>query len=118
MAIMSVTSSVIESVVTDVNPTTASRDTFEWTMRVWRSADRVITTDANAARRQAYEDAASEVLARLGECATATDLSAYFWSEKLLMLVGAASIRPDGRTLNTQVIAAAACWRRLAQLVA
>ena len=112
---MSVTSSVIESTVTEVTP---ARDTFEWTLRVWRSADRVVTTDSNVARRQAYEDAVGEVLAQLADHVTSTDLSASFWSERLVFIAGQASIRRDGRVLNTQVVSAAACWRRLAQLMA
>lgn len=117
---MSVSTSVIESATTETTPTTTTgaKDTFEWTLRVWRSADRVITTDSNEARRQAYEDAVGEVMAQLGDCATTADLSNTFWSERLSMLSGAASIRPDGRVLNTQVVSAAACWRRLARLMA
>ena len=112
---MSVTSSVIESTVTEVNP---AKDTFEWTLRVWRSADRVVTTDSNGARRQAYEDAVNEVLAQLAFCVTSADLSTSFWSERLVLIAGKSSIRRNGRVLNTQVVSAAACWRRLAQLMA
>lgn len=112
---MSVTSSVIETTVPEATP---ARDTFEWTLRVWRSADRVVTTDSNVARRRAYEDAIAEVLAQLHFCATSADLTDSFWSERLVFVAGQASIRRDGRALNTQVISAAACWRRLAQLMA
>ncbi len=97
--------------------TLPARDSAEWTLQLWRSAERIVTSDPTPDRRRAYEVAIGESMAQLAPCATQQELTETYWSERLLFVTAGSSIRSDGRVLNSQVIAAAACWRRLAQLI-
>jgi len=100
---------------TTANQTSAST---EWTLQVWRSAAQAVATDPNVERRHAYEAAIGEMLTTLPANLTMQELAARFWSESLMMLAARVSVRRDGRVLNAQVIAAAACWRQLSYAVA
>lgn len=95
-----------------------SAQSVEWTLQVWRSAANSIATDPQAERRTAYVAAVAEMSVDLPEHFTTQELVTRFWSETLMMSAARASVRSDGRVLNAQVIAAAACWDAFSRVVA
>src|SRR5262249_42595708 len=86
-------------------------DTRENLLRLWRSAAQVVRTDPVAARRAAYEAAIAEVRAQLPPHTSFEDLmNSYAEVSRAAIAVMATRLRRDGRLVNEQVVAGAACW--------
>ncbi len=107
-----------ESTTSTTTQAQQSAQSVEWTLQLWRSAASVIATDPQTERRAAYVAAVAEMSVSMPESRTTQELVTRFWSEALMMMAARASVRSDGRVLNAQVIAAAACWEALERMVA
>jgi len=84
-------------------------------LHLWQTAAQVVATDPIAPRKQAYEQAIDLVSPHLPPFTTVQDLANQFWQAELQATATVASLSATGRVLNHQVIAAAACWKRVAQ---
>ena len=86
-------------------------------LHIWRSADEAIQTDPTLARRQAYARAVDAIGAQMPSFTDVDELIAYYWSGRMQASAALASISQQGYVLNYQVIAAAACWQALPQVM-
>ena len=99
------------SVAVGVSSTPRGDDARENLLRLWRSAAQVVRTDPVAARRAAYEAAIDEVLAQLPSLGSFEALmDSYGTISRAAIEVMATRLRRDGRLVNEQVVAGAACW--------
>ncbi len=83
---------------------------------MWRTAANVVATDPIETRRQAYEQAIALVNEQLQPYTSVRELADQFWMTNLQAVAAVASLQSAGKVLNHQVVAAAACWRRIHQL--
>ena len=97
---------------------TTQQEALAATLHVWRTAAQVVATDPLAVRQQAYEVAIMRTGTELPPYAHIKDLVDRYWSAELLAIAAVASLGQQGRVLNYQVVAAAACWRHLRHLLA
>ena len=84
-------------------------------LQLWQTAAQVVASDPIATRKQAYEQAIDLVSSHLPPFTTVQDLANQFWQAELQATATVASLSATGRILNHQVIAAAACWNKVAQ---
>jgi hypothetical protein len=92
-----------------------SRTSLATLLHLWQTAAQVVATDPIAARKQAYEHAIDLVSSQLPLFTTVQDLANQFWQAELQATATVASLSGTGRILNHQVVAAAACWGKVAQ---
>ena len=97
--------------------TTTMRASVEATLHLWRTAAQAVATDPRPERRGAYEAAIACVFAQLAPYTSMQALMAESWTIKLWSLAAAAGLNASGKVLNYQVVAAAACWQRLCQVL-
>jgi hypothetical protein len=84
-------------------------------LHLWQTAAQVVASDPIAVRKQAYEQAIDLVSSHLPPFTAVQDLANQFWQAELQAMATLASLSATGRILNHQVIAAAACWDKVAQ---
>jgi hypothetical protein len=84
-------------------------------LHLWQTAAQVVASDPVATRKQAYEQAIDLVSSHLPPFTTVHDLANQFWKAELQATATVASLSTTGRILNHQVVAAAACWGKVAQ---
>ena len=84
-------------------------------VHLWQTAAQVVASDPIATRKQAYEQAIDLVSSHLPPFTTVQGLANQFWLAELQATATIASLSATGRILNHQVIAAAACWGKVAQ---
>ena len=86
-------------------------------LHIWRSAAEAIQTDPTLTRRQAYARAVADISAQMPLFTGVDELITYYWSGRMQASAAMASITQRGYVLNYQVIAAAACWQALPQIM-
>jgi hypothetical protein len=96
---------------------TAVRTSVEATLHVWRTAAQAVATDPQCERRRAYEAAIALVYARLCGAGSMAELVEQTWNSEMWALAAATALHESGKVLNYQVIAAAACWQRMREMV-
>jgi hypothetical protein len=92
-----------------------SRTSLAALLHLWQTAAQVVASDPIATRKQAYEQAIDLVSSHLPLFTTVQDLANQFWQAELQATATIASLSETGRILNHQVVAAAACWSKVAQ---
>ncbi len=109
---------MFDSMALGVDTMLRGDDARENLLRLWRSAAQVVRTDPVAARRAAYEAAIDEVLAQLPPLSSFEALmDSYGAISRAAIEVMATRLRRDGRLVNEQVVAGAACWAVLSSQV-
>lgn len=88
------------------------------TIALWRKAAEVVATDPSDSRRQAYQEVIAVVRRHLQASVTIGAIMTVFGRGELHTIAIRDALCRHGKTLNADVIVAAACWQHLAALLA
>jgi hypothetical protein len=94
-----------------------TQSSVEATLHIWRTAAEAVTSDPLPERRQAYEAAIAEISEQLVAYTSLHALMVQSWSIELAAIAATAGLAHGGRVLNYQVVAGAACWQRLSEIM-